>query len=446
LAEAVSELAAADDAEARAADEAALQSLTQALAEAQRAVTQGAARIDARQQEAARYVAEIERAAAAAAENAQAQARARALLEDVDDAVPDLSPAAGEAQIRQTEGELEALSGNIDAVRNDQQRAAQTLAAAAAAAEEHRARAERASARAAASQQAWENALGASAFADSAAFEAAWHKREALSALRSQVQQHDSRGQQIARDLAALQEAIGAAPRPDLPALEQALSSARQQQDARQVALGRQRARSEQLRKARAALAELDRQRGELSARYGVVGELSEHANGRREQKVSLQSFVQGAVLDQVLSEASAKLLTMSRGQFQLIRRQASANRRSGFGLELDVADALTSEQRPVQSLSGGESFLAALALALSLSDVVRAFAGGVQIDTLFIDEGFGTLDPEALDRAMSELVALSRQGRMVGIISHVSELKERISAQVRLQRSDQGSTLRVML
>lgn len=294
-------------------------------------------------------------------------------------------------------------------------------------------------------QKLWSAALAGSPFADDAGFAQAWERRDDLAALRSQVQGHRDEQIQLARDRAQLRDAIGDASRPDLAAQAGALRASKAALTTAQESLASHRAQRGKLQATSAALAELMAEQQALDARFGVVGTLAKHANGQLEQKVTLQSFVQGAVLDQVLAEASEKLRAMSNGQYQLIRREVSSNRRSGFGLDLDVDDALTGEQRPVQSLSGGESFLAALALALSLSDVVRAFAGGVQIDALFVDEGFGSLDPEALDRAMNELIALSRQGRMVGIISHVSELKERIETQVRLHRTERGSRVEVI-
>jgi exonuclease SbcC len=112
--------------------------------------------------------------------------------------------------------------------------------------------------------------------------------------------------------------------------------------------------------------------------------------------------------------------------------------------LELDVADTYTGKNRPVATLSGGESFMAALSLALGLSDVVQAYAGGIQLDTLFIDEGFGSLDQDALDQAIATLSELQMGGRMIGIISHVSELKEQMPLRVDVSTSRRGSTVAI--
>lgn len=167
-------------------------------------------------------------------------------------------------------------------------------------------------------------------------------------------------------------------------------------------------------------------------------------ANGRTGQRISLQRFVLGVLLDDVLIQASARLVRMSRGRYQLVRRDDPSKGNSASGLELDVADTYTGKNRSVATLSGGESFMAALSLALGLSDVVQAYAGGIALDTLFIDEGFGSLDQDALDQAVATLSELQRGGRMIGIISHVSELKEQMPLRVDVSASRQGSTVAI--
>jgi exonuclease SbcC len=125
--------------------------------------------------------------------------------------------------------------------------------------------------------------------------------------------------------------------------------------------------------------------------------------------------------------------------------REAAGGRSAG-GLELEVEDTYTSTARPVSTLSGGESFLASLALALGLADVVQGYAGGIRLETIFVDEGFGTLDPEALDLAIRALRDLQQGGRLVGIISHVTELKEWIDARLEITRDRRGSSARFVV
>jgi exonuclease SbcC len=136
----------------------------------------------------------------------------------------------------------------------------------------------------------------------------------------------------------------------------------------------------------------------------------------------------------------------LSSGRYQLVRVDEAGSKTERAGLTLQVLDHHTGEQRSPRSLSGGETFYTSLALALGLADVVRAEAGGIDLDTLFIDEGFGSLDPETLEEVMTVIEDLRDRGRTVGIVSHVSELKERIAERVEVRRLPDGSsTLRVV-
>ena len=136
----------------------------------------------------------------------------------------------------------------------------------------------------------------------------------------------------------------------------------------------------------------------------------------------------------------------MSRGRYRLQRITTAEDKRAAGGLELEIEDAYTGKTRPVSTLSGGESFQAALALALGLSETVQAYSGGIRLDTIFVDEGFGTLDPEALDLAVNTLMDLKDRGRMVGVISHVPELKERIDVRLEVDSTKSGSRARFRL
>ena len=177
-----------------------------------------------------------------------------------------------------------------------------------------------------------------------------------------------------------------------------------------------------------------------LEAKYKIIGTLSDVANGQTGNKISLQRFVLSVLLDDVLIQASQRLTLMSKGRYQLVRKEDRAKGNKASGLELEVEDGYTGKTRSVATLSGGESFLAALSLALGLSDVVQSYAGGIKLDTLFIDEGFGSLDPESLDLAVRTLIDLQASGRTIGIISHVSELKEQMGLRIDVI-SDRGGS-----
>ena len=181
----------------------------------------------------------------------------------------------------------------------------------------------------------------------------------------------------------------------------------------------------------------------QFDARYQVVGRVSEVAGGKNEYRMTFQRYVLGVFLDEVLYAATQRLRVMSRGRFLLQRAKDATGGRSAGGLDLEVHDTWTGTTRAVGTLSGGESFLASLALALGLADVVQSYAGGIRLETIFVDEGFGSLDPEALDLAVRTLRDLQQGGRLVGIISHVAELKEWIDARLEVLPGRRGSRAR---
>ena len=185
------------------------------------------------------------------------------------------------------------------------------------------------------------------------------------------------------------------------------------------------------------------RHKEKLEQRYLMLSSLSKTANGElpERQKLAFEQYVQAAYFQKVIQEANRRMSRMTNGRFELLRKEISDDNRSQSGLELNVMDYYTGKLRSVRSLSGGESFKASLSLALGLSDVIQSYAGGVQIDTMFIEDGFGTLDSESLDQAISALAALTTGDRLVGIISHVPELKEKIDKKITIQKSVTGST-----
>jgi exonuclease SbcC len=192
-----------------------------------------------------------------------------------------------------------------------------------------------------------------------------------------------------------------------------------------------------------AALGESAARIEDAERRYRAVGRVAQVATGGNEAGVSFLRFVLGTLLDDVLAAATERLLRMSQGRFALVRSGERRDGRKKGGLDLEVFDAHTGLARPAGTLSGGEGFLASLSLALGLADVVQSHTGGIRLETMFVDEGFGTLDPEALDLAMRALEDLQVSGRLVGIISHVPELRERVGARLEVLPGRRGSTAR---
>ena len=180
-----------------------------------------------------------------------------------------------------------------------------------------------------------------------------------------------------------------------------------------------------------------------LESEDQVIKSLSKTANGRLSgsAKIDFETYIQRQYFKQIIHEANKRLLTMSNHQFILkLKEEANTGRKTNEGLDLSVYSLVTDSERDVKTLSGGESFLAALAMALGLSDIVERSAGAIHPDMMFIDEGFGSLDAQSRQQAIEVLGELAGDSRMVGIISHVTELKEQIDRKLVVSRTDKGS------
>lgn len=179
---------------------------------------------------------------------------------------------------------------------------------------------------------------------------------------------------------------------------------------------------------------------------YTLLKDLSDTANGEQKgkMKISFERYVQSVYFDLVLIAANKRLSVMSEGRYHLLRKEENENKKTSTGLDLEILDEWTGKKRNIRSLSGGESFKAALSLALGLSDVIQNKKGGIMVDTIFIDEGFGTLDGDSLNKAMQIIHDLSLDGnKLVGIISHVEELKEQIDQKIEVYKDHTGSKIK---
>lgn len=181
-----------------------------------------------------------------------------------------------------------------------------------------------------------------------------------------------------------------------------------------------------------------------LEEKYRIIGELARVAKGDNSQRITFERYVLAAYFDEIIAAANLRLGKMTGSRYALKRKEDKGKGRAQQGLELDVFDNYTGKARHVKTLSGGESFKASLSLALGLADVVQSYSGGISLDTLFVDEGFGSLDPESLDSAIQCLVEIQQSGRLVGVISHVSELKERIRSVLEICPMKEGSFVKL--
>ena len=282
--------------------------------------------------------------------------------------------------------------------------------------------------------------LSAAGFADEEAWLAACREPQQVARLRELIAGHAEQAARAAERVRLARAGAEGVTAPDLEALEAAsLAAAAAALSARTAAVELAAAAdtaSRQLER----LEELEREAAAVHERYEVIGRLADVANGDNPRHLSFQRYVLGAFLDDVLVAASQRLHLMTKGRYRLERTERRFGGRSAAGLNLEVYDAWTGIARPVATLSGGESFMAALSLALGLAEVVQAHAGGIHLETVFVDEGFGSLDDESLDLAIAALMGLGEDGRLVGIISHVSELRERIDARLEITAGKSGS------
>ncbi len=295
-------------------------------------------------------------------------------------------------------------------------------------------------------ETAWTKALLDSEFSDQNSFDNANLDTETLQAYKSEVKQYDEQLHTLKVEKDLLTQQLASKQKPDLIALEHSVKQTHAEYKAQEINWTSAEKYHAKLKDIETKLHKIDKQQADIKQQYEVIGTLSNAAAGKGNIKVSLERFVLGNLLDSVLSLASQRLHIMSKGQYRLIRQNESEQKRNQTaGLDLAIDDAYTGKTRPVATLSGGESFMASLSLALGLSDVVQERSGGIQLDTLFIDEGFGSLDQESLQLAIQTLIDLQSTGRTIGIISHVSELKEQMSQRIEVVGTREGSRVRVI-
>jgi exonuclease SbcC len=292
----------------------------------------------------------------------------------------------------------------------------------------------------------WEQSLLNSTFDNQAEFNSASREDQKTSELAAEIESFTRKQTKLLGSIEQQQTTLQGQTKPNLDQHRVALEGQRQKLVRIESEWQRVNTRLNQLQNADKSIQKLLKLQQKQDQQYKTIGTLSEVANGQTGKKISLQRFVLGVLLDDVLIAASQRLAHMSKGRYRLLRKEDRAKGNKASGLELEVDDAYTGKTRPVATLSGGESFIASLSLALGLSEVVQAYAGGVHLDTLFVDEGFGSLDADSLDDAVRTLMDLRESGRMVGIISHVSELKEQIHQRIDILSGKEGSSIKLVV
>ena len=294
-------------------------------------------------------------------------------------------------------------------------------------------------------QETWEQALSESDFKTQTDFKNAQIEQSEFETLKKDVLSFDEYLRDLAAQIGLMDEQLNGQQKPDVIALQKSYEDTENVFKAAEEEWTIAQTNKAMLTKTLNKIESINNKQKNIRLQYEVVGKLHKAASGKGEVKVSLERFVLGNLLDSVLSIASQRLHIMSKGQYRLVRQDETHQRRNApTGLDLAIDDAHSGKTRPVATLSGGESFMASLSLALALSDVVQQRSGGIQMDTLFVDEGFGSLDPESLQLAIDTLVDLQSTGRTIGIISHVAELKEQMPQRIDVVCTRNGSTVKI--
>lgn len=291
------------------------------------------------------------------------------------------------------------------------------------------------------SREEYKNRLGDQGFADQTAFLSARRPAPEQANLKQDVSSYDQRLIAAKDRLTRAQSAIEGKTLPNLGEFASAEKNAAEVQQALSNRLAVLAKDIMQITGLLSKLKKLEDRSKTLEEIYKNTSSLAQCAQGNNTRRLTFSGFVLQSILDDVLQAANMRLTHMSRGRYNLSRLDEVTDARRESGLNIEVMDSFTGISRPVKTLSGGEIFLASLSLALGLSDVVQAYAGGIRLDTILVDEGFGSLDPESLDMAIRTLTDLQKGGRLVGIISHVAELKERISTRLEITPGPRGSS-----
>ncbi len=243
---------------------------------------------------------------------------------------------------------------------------------------------------------------------------------------------------------AHLEEAVGNKKMQDLQSLHEAVKQLGEQYTECQKQLKKAHAFHEEVKKTKLQFAEKLTRIAVAREEYGYVKDLDNLASGNNSKRLVFEQYVLAGYFEEILRAANLRFHKMTGGRYEMSRVQEAGDGRVKDSLEIQVMDYYTGKSRSVKTLSGGESFKASLALALGMSDVIQAMNGGIKVDTLFIDEGFGALDSESLDQACQTLTGLVEHNRLIGIISHVPELRERIDCQMVVEKTNSGSAVKI--
>lgn len=355
----------------------------------------------------------------------------------------EIQPAELEARHKRKQEEMERLGQAIEQAQKQKERAQQQLAAAKArldtAAEEQK----KAQAAHALAKESLQEALSAQGFADEQAFREAQLSEESTARCRRQIEDYAARMQAVEREEGVLGGLLAGQKRPEL---EQIVQQSRQAEERAGLLRERCAEQRERLRALEGVLREVQKADALLQQKAPEADMLQNFSATLRGNKgVGIGRFVMGILLSAVTKEANILLEGVHGGRYRLLRTREAVGQKRKAGLNFEVFDALSGENRGVQSLSGGEKFLLSLALCLGLSVFLQRQTGKVEIEAMFIDEGFGTLDSASIGEALDMLLSVKSSRRLVGIISHVAALSDTIACAVQVKKGERGSSLRIL-
>ncbi len=292
----------------------------------------------------------------------------------------------------------------------------------------------------------WEEALKKEGW--SAADYEKWYERlDEKTLMKEHLHAYDQEVQEVNIRLAMLEESLKGKEREPLETYERVVAEMKERIEKQRTIVHQATHLQSEYERFMEEIEQYIKTSSEKESSYRQLAHLSRLVSGDNEAKISFERFIQIEYLEQVLQAANIYFNDLTDGQYQFERNEERASHGRASGLDLVVFDGFTNELRDVKTLSGGEKFIASLCLSLGMSDVIQSHQGAVQVDTLFIDEGFGTLDEEMLRKAIDALIALEKSGRMIGVISHVDELKEALPAEIAVTKNNAGhSELEVII
>jgi exonuclease SbcC len=387
----------------------------------------------------------LKRELASAMENLKA---AQAILDERARDVPKeiRAPGALDEALKKAQAHLNALKSALEAAQKAQQSAAENLSSCKATAAEKTKTLATTLERAEDAQKEFEKRVAEAKFSDVEDYEDARREEAAIAAMETEIERFK---EALAKAVDRLDRARKAAEKlkaPAMKALQEAFQRASAALAEHLEELGKLRNALQVQKDHLAELQRIAKEQGARHQRFKLVGRLSDVSWGGNGAGLTFERYVLAAMLDDVLLQTNTRFQKMTSGRYTLHRAEGVRTRKGRHGLDLDALDAYTGKSRPAFTLSGGEGFQASLSLALGLADTVQAQAGGIHLDAIFVDEGFGSLGQEDLDSVMGALEDLQEGGRLVGVISHVPELAERIPARLEVEKGTQGSSARFIL